>query len=225
MCHAECLGAWTSFWAPCRDPASFLGAMFTATFKATARLGFEVKSGDFNIELESKSDMCGLRWHMDRGQCMEAVTERLVWLLYPKFVHYSFTVTSFRMLNAQLMAKHMTLRAANVLLRYTWLVVALFGPCLPVLTAQTVLLVNIYSVLLFAGGPKRLLDINESDTADVQIFGFSSVALLALALQSSHLRLLRCHADIAGIRGCVKELQNGTFHQLQSYGFREDANG
>eukprot|EP00971_Amphidinium_carterae_P303806 6036534-Amphidinium_carterae.1 len=44
----------------------------------------------------------------------------------------------------------MTAQAANVLLSYTWLVVTLFGPCLPVLNALAALLVKIYSVLLFS---------------------------------------------------------------------------
>eukprot|EP00971_Amphidinium_carterae_P002987 58550-Amphidinium_carterae.2 len=35
------------------------------------------------VKLASRADICGFRWQMDRRQCMEAVVERLVWLLYP----------------------------------------------------------------------------------------------------------------------------------------------
>eukprot|EP00971_Amphidinium_carterae_P184451 3661746-Amphidinium_carterae.1 len=59
---------------------------------------------------------------------MEAVLERLEWLLYPKFVHASFTVAAYRMLRARFSAKRMKLQTANVLLSFTWLVATLFGP-------------------------------------------------------------------------------------------------
>eukprot|EP00971_Amphidinium_carterae_P027619 544067-Amphidinium_carterae.1 len=80
---------------------------------------------------------------------MEAVMERFMWLLYPKFVHYCFTVTTCRIVMKKLVGKRMPMRASDVTLRFTWVVVALFGPSLPVLSALIALLSKIYFVLLF----------------------------------------------------------------------------
>eukprot|EP00971_Amphidinium_carterae_P080925 1601178-Amphidinium_carterae.1 len=62
---------------------------------------------------------------------MEAVTERLMWLLYLKFVHYCFTFPTYRIFAAQLADNHLTLPASDVVLRFAWLVVAVFGSSLP----------------------------------------------------------------------------------------------
>eukprot|EP00971_Amphidinium_carterae_P337063 6473707-Amphidinium_carterae.1 len=68
LCNAECLGAWTVFWRPCRESRSFLGDMFTTQFSvATSRIS------NLGTELLSKSDTCSLRWQMDRRECMDAV--------------------------------------------------------------------------------------------------------------------------------------------------------
>eukprot|EP00971_Amphidinium_carterae_P268102 5318997-Amphidinium_carterae.1 len=82
---------------------------------------------------------------------MEATLEHLVWLLYPKFAHYTFTIAAFRVVKQRLWkrGKGMTLRASCVLLKFLWLGVTLFGPCLPILNTLIALCANIYSILLF----------------------------------------------------------------------------
>eukprot|EP00971_Amphidinium_carterae_P060584 1199096-Amphidinium_carterae.1 len=105
----------------------------------------------------------------------------------------------------------MTLQASNVLLMFFWLVVILFGPCLPILNTLIALSANIYSILLF-GTDFQVLDVKETEEygaslpslgfildvrrneiegeeygARLPSFGFSTFALLALALQSSNL--------------------------------------
>eukprot|EP00971_Amphidinium_carterae_P020923 412894-Amphidinium_carterae.1 len=106
----------------------------------------------------------------------------------------------------------MTLQASYVLLKILWLVVTVFGPCLPILNTLIALLANIYSILLFgtdfevfevldvketeehaASLPRFgfILDVKEIDDeehgASLPSFGLSTVASLALALQSSNL--------------------------------------
>eukprot|EP00971_Amphidinium_carterae_P243383 4832754-Amphidinium_carterae.1 len=120
---------------------------------------------------------------------MEAVVERVAWLLYPKFVHYSFTTVVFRAIAVRHSTKRrMTLRSANVLLTYTWLVVLLCGPCLPILSALVALLAKIHSVLLF-GSDLNLLDMDEHQTTcgSVQGFGFSGAAVFSLVMQCGSL--------------------------------------
>eukprot|EP00971_Amphidinium_carterae_P189678 3765065-Amphidinium_carterae.1 len=56
----------------------------------------------------------------------------------------------------------MTLKGSYVLLKFSWLVVTLFGPCLPILNALIALLVNIYSILLFGTGT-QVLDVKETE--------------------------------------------------------------
>eukprot|EP00971_Amphidinium_carterae_P320967 6380086-Amphidinium_carterae.1 len=102
------------------------------------------------------------------------------------------------MVKGRLRGNGMTMQASNVLLKFSWLVVASFGPCLPILNTLIALLANIYSILLF-GTNFQVLDVRETfilyvkETEDEQhaasldSFGFSTVALLALALQSSNL--------------------------------------
>eukprot|EP00971_Amphidinium_carterae_P268617 5328998-Amphidinium_carterae.1 len=108
----------------------------------------------------------------------------------------------------------MTLQGSYVLLKFLWLVVTLFGPCLPILTTLIALLANIYSILLF-GTYVHVLDVKETEEhgaslpsfgfildvksvkeegtedgehgASLPSFGFSTVALLALAFQSNNL--------------------------------------
>eukprot|EP00971_Amphidinium_carterae_P197054 3911141-Amphidinium_carterae.1 len=54
----------------------------------------------------------------------------------------------------------MTLQASYVLLKLLWLVMTLFGPCLPILNALIALLANIYPILLF-GTDAAILDVKE----------------------------------------------------------------
>eukprot|EP00971_Amphidinium_carterae_P342785 6482211-Amphidinium_carterae.2 len=121
---------------------------------------------------------------------MEATLEHLVWLLYPKFAHYAFTTAAFRIVKGRFAGNGngMTLTDSQVLLMFLWLVVALFGPCLPILHALIALLANIYSILLF-GTDRQFLYVKETaaHVAILPSFGFSTVALLALALQLSSL--------------------------------------
>eukprot|EP00971_Amphidinium_carterae_P224090 4446697-Amphidinium_carterae.1 len=192
LCHAKCLGAWTSFWAPCRGMWSF-DSRFETDFKSRTegKATYEVTSV-FGSELVSRTDVCGWRWHMNGKECMETTLEHLMWLLYPKFVHYTFTVTAFRIVKGRIAGNghSMTLTDAHVLLKFLWLVVTLFGPCLPVLHALIALIAHIYSILLF-GTNTQFLYVKETKTpalvAGLPAFGFSTVAFLVLAGQSSNL--------------------------------------
>eukprot|EP00971_Amphidinium_carterae_P138524 2744810-Amphidinium_carterae.1 len=56
----------------------------------------------------------------------------------------------------------MTLNDSHVLLKFLWLVVILFGPCLPILHALIALLVSIYSILLF-GTDRPFLYVKETE--------------------------------------------------------------
>eukprot|EP00971_Amphidinium_carterae_P285638 5671427-Amphidinium_carterae.1 len=127
---------------------------------------------------------------MDARKCVQAITERLMWLLYPRFVHYCFTTPAYRMLGAQLTDARLPRRAATVLLSFTWLVAALLGPCFPILNALLAVLAKIYSVLLF--GPDMILEMDMSPgySEIVNSFGFRSVVRLVLVLQISN---LLCH--------------------------------
>eukprot|EP00971_Amphidinium_carterae_P063157 1249822-Amphidinium_carterae.1 len=147
------------------------------------------------IQLLARGDICRLRWHMDKRDCVDALTERLAWLLWPKLAHHSLTIAACRMLRVRFSGKRMTLRAANVLLSYTWLLLVLFGPCLPVLNALMALLSIIYSILLFGSDP-QLVDLGKSPehSGGVQNFGSATVALLALILQSINLTSAQAHA-------------------------------
>eukprot|EP00971_Amphidinium_carterae_P236333 4689979-Amphidinium_carterae.1 len=107
----------------------------------------------------SKNDICSLRWDMDRRECMEAVLERLMWLLYPKFMHYCFTMTTLRIIMAKHSKRRMRLDATDVVLRFAWAVVAMFGSSLPMLNTLIALLSKIYSVLLF--GYSEVLDMSD----------------------------------------------------------------
>eukprot|EP00971_Amphidinium_carterae_P046342 912153-Amphidinium_carterae.1 len=161
LCHAECLGAWASFWAPCRGMWPF-ASKFRAAFTSPTDASNVVISCD----LVSRSDVCGWRWHMNRRECMEATLEHLMWLLYPKFAHYTFTMAAFRIVKWRLRGKGMTLHASYVLLKFLWLVVTMFGPCLPILNTLIALIANIYSILLFG------TDVQVLDAKKTESFGF-----------------------------------------------------
>eukprot|EP00971_Amphidinium_carterae_P061298 1213641-Amphidinium_carterae.1 len=64
------------------------------------------------FDLVSRRDMCGWRWHMNVKGCVDATIEHLVWLLYSKFVHYTFTIAAFRITKRKLTGKGMTLQAS-----------------------------------------------------------------------------------------------------------------
>eukprot|EP00971_Amphidinium_carterae_P153446 3042150-Amphidinium_carterae.1 len=86
----------------------------------------------------------------------------------------------------RLSGKGMKLQASYVLLKLLWLVLILFGPCLPILDALIALLANIYSILLF-GTDAQILDVKETEDhgANLPGCGSSTMAWLALALQSA----------------------------------------
>eukprot|EP00971_Amphidinium_carterae_P134292 2660603-Amphidinium_carterae.1 len=185
LCHAECLGAWTSFWVPCRGMWPFAFKERTAFEKKYVGIPSAV---EFNIL--SRTDVCSWRWHMNGKECMEATLEHLMWLLCPKFAHYTFTIAAFRIVKGRIAGdgKGINLTSSHVLLDFLWLVVTLFGPCLPILHALIALLANIYSILLF-GTDTQFLYAKETpeQNASLPSVGFSTVALLALALQSSNM--------------------------------------
>eukprot|EP00971_Amphidinium_carterae_P269794 5352306-Amphidinium_carterae.1 len=72
LCHAECLGAWASFWAPCREKWPF-ASKFRAAFKG--HTGGRTEA--IYCDLVSRSDVCGWRWHMNMRECMDATLEHL----------------------------------------------------------------------------------------------------------------------------------------------------
>eukprot|EP00971_Amphidinium_carterae_P017536 345367-Amphidinium_carterae.1 len=135
-----------------------------------------------------RSDICGWRWHMNLKKCVEATIEHLVWLLYSKFAHYTCTIAAFRILRRRFRGKGITLQDSNVLLKLLWLVMTLFGPCLQILNALIAMLANIYSILLF-GTDAQILDVKETEehASGLPRCGSSTMALLALALQSNNL--------------------------------------
>eukprot|EP00971_Amphidinium_carterae_P330106 6462960-Amphidinium_carterae.1 len=119
---------------------------------------------------------------------MEAVIEHLARLLYCKFAHNALTLSAIRIAKARLTGNGMGLATSHSLLKLSWLMVTLFGPCLPILNALIALLANIYSILLF-GSDAKLLDLKETDAhaTGLPSLGFSTVALLALVLHSTNL--------------------------------------
>eukprot|EP00971_Amphidinium_carterae_P151663 3006265-Amphidinium_carterae.1 len=72
LCHAECLGAWASVWAPCRGSWPF-ATKFGAVFKSVVNERNEA----IECDLVSRSDACGWRWQMDVRKCMDAALENL----------------------------------------------------------------------------------------------------------------------------------------------------
>eukprot|EP00971_Amphidinium_carterae_P026702 526747-Amphidinium_carterae.1 len=72
LCHAECLGAWTSFWAPCRG-----NWLFASNFVKGFLSRTDGMDAIISCELVSRSDVCAWRWHMNGRECMEATLEHL----------------------------------------------------------------------------------------------------------------------------------------------------
>eukprot|EP00971_Amphidinium_carterae_P030503 600032-Amphidinium_carterae.1 len=68
--HAECLGAWASFWTPCRG-------MWQYAFRFRNNVDIADKVVPLHWSLVSRSDVCGWRWHMKSRECMEATLEHL----------------------------------------------------------------------------------------------------------------------------------------------------
>eukprot|EP00971_Amphidinium_carterae_P246337 4892757-Amphidinium_carterae.4 len=81
----------------------------------------------------------------------------------------------------------MRLRSSHVLLKFSWLVVTLFGPCLPLLNTLVALVANVYAILLFGCDAKVLHVKTLNHRPTIPSFGLSTVAALALALQLSNL--------------------------------------
>eukprot|EP00971_Amphidinium_carterae_P085170 1684926-Amphidinium_carterae.1 len=119
---------------------------------------------------------------------MDATIEHLVWLLYPKFAHYTSTIAAFRIVKRRFGGGSMTLENSYVLLKFSWLAVTLFGPCLPILNTLIALLAHIYSILLF-DTDAQVLDVKKTEEhgASLPSCGSSTVAFLSLALQSNNL--------------------------------------
>eukprot|EP00971_Amphidinium_carterae_P061089 1208836-Amphidinium_carterae.1 len=106
---------------------------FASKFSAAFNLPTGGSSEAIHCALVSRSDVCGWRLQRNGRECMEATLEHLVWLLYPKFAHYTFTIAAFRIMKGRLggNGNGMKLEDSHVLLKLLWLVVTLFGPCLP----------------------------------------------------------------------------------------------
>eukprot|EP00971_Amphidinium_carterae_P074675 1475843-Amphidinium_carterae.1 len=118
---------------------------------------------------------------------MEAAIEHLLRLLYPKFAHYTFTIAALRILKVRIGGNGMSLRSSFVLLKFSWLMVTLFGPCLPILNALIALLAKNYSILLFGCSP-QILDMKETiEYSSFPGIGFRTVALVAFVLHVSNL--------------------------------------
>eukprot|EP00971_Amphidinium_carterae_P049721 980174-Amphidinium_carterae.1 len=185
--HAECLGAWTFFWAPCRGTFTFAReAMVTVPFMIDYT--WVVDEFSYHPDPVSRREVCSWRWHANPKVCMEATIEHLGWLQYSKFAHSSFTIAAFRVVQWRLRGKGMSLESSYALLQLSCLVMTLFGPCLPILNTLIALLANIYSMLLF-GCDWQILDWKETNehAASLPSFGFSTVALLTLAFHSTNL--------------------------------------
>eukprot|EP00971_Amphidinium_carterae_P115932 2296293-Amphidinium_carterae.1 len=115
---------------------------FRAAWKSTT--GGREQDEGVSCDIVSRMDVCGWRWHANGRECMEATLEHLMWLLYPKFAHYTFTIPAFRIVKGRATGtgNGMTLTDSHVLLNFLWLVVTLFGPCLPILNCLIALLAN-----------------------------------------------------------------------------------
>eukprot|EP00971_Amphidinium_carterae_P109196 2162172-Amphidinium_carterae.1 len=75
LCHAECFGAWTSFWGPCRGMWTFESKF---QVEGDAKLPTESTYVLFECVLVSRSDICGWQWrHMNVKKCVEATIEHL----------------------------------------------------------------------------------------------------------------------------------------------------
>eukprot|EP00971_Amphidinium_carterae_P065577 1299301-Amphidinium_carterae.1 len=176
-----------SRWAPCKGMWP-VATEFRATFKLPDGNGTSI-----GCDPVSRSDVCGWRWRINERECMDATLEHLAFLLYPKFVHYAFTIAAVQTVRGRLRGdgNGMTLADSHVLLKFSWLVLTVFGPCLPILHALIALLANIYSVLLFGTDTQFLYEKETRATpahlTGLPSFGFGMVVLLAFAWQSSNL--------------------------------------
>eukprot|EP00971_Amphidinium_carterae_P336700 6473204-Amphidinium_carterae.1 len=84
LCDVECLGAWSSFWAPCRGTWPFASKLVVTVSFQTLEVGFRDELEELlECDLLSRSDVCRWRWPLNGRECMEATLEHLVWLLYP----------------------------------------------------------------------------------------------------------------------------------------------
>eukprot|EP00971_Amphidinium_carterae_P189925 3770254-Amphidinium_carterae.1 len=182
--HAECLGAWTSFWAPCLGTLPFANKVAVDV----PRNNYWEDDFLYYFDTVSRTDICSWRRHVNQKDCTEAAIEHVGGLLYSKFAHYTFTIAAIRVVKGRLAGKGMRLESSHALLKFSWLMVTLFGPCLPILNTLAALLVNIYSILLF-GCDSQLLDLKETNkhAASLPSFGVSTVALLTLAFHSTNL--------------------------------------
>eukprot|EP00971_Amphidinium_carterae_P216884 4305274-Amphidinium_carterae.1 len=79
LCHVECLGAWVSFWAPCRGTWQSAAEGSASDQDAGFQLGYQYRGGG--------SELCSWRWDLNARDCMDAVVEQLMWLLQPKFAY------------------------------------------------------------------------------------------------------------------------------------------
>eukprot|EP00971_Amphidinium_carterae_P186857 3709177-Amphidinium_carterae.1 len=82
----------------------------------------EGRKEEIRCDLVSRSDVCGWRWQMNRRECVEATLEHLMWLLYPKFAHCTFTILAFRIVKWRSVGRGMTLANSQALLAFLWLV-------------------------------------------------------------------------------------------------------
>eukprot|EP00971_Amphidinium_carterae_P124940 2475031-Amphidinium_carterae.1 len=74
ICHAECLGAWTSFWVPCwgtwRFEHTFHGLVYFRHINVPdvdGGGGFHTVVAPYGVSsnLVSRKDICGWRWNMN----------------------------------------------------------------------------------------------------------------------------------------------------------------
>eukprot|EP00971_Amphidinium_carterae_P170568 3379858-Amphidinium_carterae.1 len=118
--HAECLGAWTSFWGPCRGTlTSPLASKVMVRLQRRSVWDDEFR---YYFDPVSRRDVCSWRWHASQRNCMEAVIEHLGWLLYSKFAHKTFTIAAFRVLRRRVFGTGMSLESSHALLKFSWLV-------------------------------------------------------------------------------------------------------
>eukprot|EP00971_Amphidinium_carterae_P321810 6396774-Amphidinium_carterae.1 len=97
-------------------------------------------------------------------------------------------MAAVRVIGVFLNSTQMKLHSASALLSYTWLLVTLFGPCLPILNGLLALLVKIYYFLLF-GSDLELLHMTRTQKHSIGVHNCLSIciALLALAMHSCNM--------------------------------------
>eukprot|EP00971_Amphidinium_carterae_P088141 1743397-Amphidinium_carterae.1 len=77
LCHAECLGAWTAFWAPCRGTWPFSSQFIALVGDEEDDNTQGPYESRLVCDIVSRTDVCGWRWHMKGKECMEATLEHL----------------------------------------------------------------------------------------------------------------------------------------------------